>query len=98
MESLFLPAHLQLFDRNLTATGCLSLSLSVPLRELEPDKSAVLSAPIPPSLPLSLKENDYESEGRRFESCRAQSIVYVQLFTRSSLRINKSVITRCVHM
>jgi hypothetical protein len=33
------------FDRNLTATGCLS---------------------------LSLKENDYESEGRRFESCRAR--------------------------
>src|SRR5215218_52663 len=54
------------FDRNLTATGCLSLSLPVSLRELEPDKSAVLC------LPVSLKENDYESEGRRFDSCRAR--------------------------
>ena len=43
------------FDRNLTAIGCLSLSLPVPL-----------------CLPMSLKENDYESEGRRFESCRAR--------------------------
>src|SRR5215208_183848 len=60
------------FDRNLTATGCLSLSLPVSLRELEPDKSAVLSLPVPPCLPVSLKENDYESEGRRFESCRAR--------------------------
>src|SRR5918995_2700297 len=60
------------FDRNLTAIGCLYLSLCVPLRELEPDKSAVLSPCVPPCLPLSLKENDYESEGRRFESCRAR--------------------------
>src|SRR5215203_2431174 len=60
------------FDRNLTATGRPSLSLPVPLRELEPDKSAVLSPPVPPCPPVSLKENDYESEGRRFESCRAR--------------------------
>jgi hypothetical protein len=48
------------------------VSLPVPLRELELDKSAVLPPPIPPCLPVSLKENDYESEGRRFESCRAR--------------------------
>jgi hypothetical protein len=46
------------FDRNLTATGCLSLSLCVPLRELELDKSAVLSPPVSPCPPVSLKEND----------------------------------------
>ena len=60
------------FDRNLTATGCLYLSLCVPLRELKPVKSAVLSLPVPPCPPVSCKENDYESEGRRFESCRAR--------------------------
>jgi hypothetical protein len=31
-----------------------------------------VSLPVPPYPPLSLKENDYESEGRRFESCRAR--------------------------
>jgi hypothetical protein len=60
------------FDRNLTATGCLPLSLHVPLRELEPDKSAVLSLAVPHCPSLSVEENDYESEGRRFESCRAR--------------------------
>ena len=48
------------FDRNLTAIGCLSLSLPVPLRELEPDKSADLSLPVPHCPSLSVKENDYE--------------------------------------
>ena len=67
-----MSAYYACFDRNLTATGCLSLSLCVPLRELEPEKSAVLSPPVPPCPPVSLKENDYESEGRRFESCRAR--------------------------
>ena len=71
------------FDRNLTATGCLSLSLPVSLRELEPDKSAVLSLPVPPCLPVSLKENDYESEGRRFESCRARLHEILQWFYSS---------------
>src|ERR687889_1512440 len=47
-------------DRNLTATGCLSLSLPVPLRELRLDKSAVLSLPVPHCPSLSVKENDYE--------------------------------------
>src|SRR5919107_2266203 len=61
------------FDRNLTAIGCLSLSLCVPLRELEPDKSAYWSLPVPHCPSLSVKENVYESEGRRFESCRARS-------------------------
>ena len=61
------------FDRNLTATGCPSLSLCVSVRNLDPDKSAVLSSCVPLCLPVSLKENDYESEGRRFESCRARS-------------------------
>ena len=60
------------FDRNLTATGCLSLSLPVPLKEPVSDKSAVLSPPVPHCTSLSVKENDYESEGRRFESCRAR--------------------------
>jgi hypothetical protein len=59
------------FDRNLTAIGCLSLVLPVLPRELESDKSAVLSPPILPCPPVSPKENDYESEARRFESCRA---------------------------
>ena len=48
------------FDRNLTATECLSLSLPVPLRELKLDESAVLSPCVPPCRPVSLKENDYE--------------------------------------
>src|SRR5215212_7260680 len=48
------------FDRNLTATGYLSLSLPIPLRELRLDKSAVLSLPVPHCTSLSLKENDYE--------------------------------------
>jgi hypothetical protein len=60
------------FDRNLTTTGCLPLSFPVPLRELEPEKSAVLSLPVPHCTSLSVEENDYESEGRRFESCRAR--------------------------
>ena len=34
------------FDRNLTANGCLSLSLPVRLGELNPDRSAVLSLPV----------------------------------------------------
>jgi hypothetical protein len=59
------------FDRNLTATGCLPLSLCVPLVIQILDKSAVLSLPVPHCPSLSVKENDYESEGRRFESCRA---------------------------
>ena len=48
------------FDRNLTATGCPSLSLCVSVRNLDPDKSAVLSSCVPLCLPVSLKENDYE--------------------------------------
>src|SRR5215203_6732921 len=48
------------FDRNLTAIGCLSLYLPVPLRELEPDESADLSLPVPHCPSLSVKENDYE--------------------------------------
>ncbi len=62
----------QLLDRNLTATGCLSMSLCVPSRKSIHDKSAVLSVPVPHCTSLSVEENDYESEGRRFESCRAR--------------------------
>jgi hypothetical protein len=47
-------------DRNLTATGCLSLSFCLPLRELELNKSVVLSLPVPRCPYLSVKENDYE--------------------------------------
>ena len=57
-----MSAYYACFDRNLTAIGCLSLSLTVPLRELRLDKSAVLSLPVPHCLSLSVKENDYESE------------------------------------
>src|SRR5215216_6271162 len=53
---------------NGTTTPCLSLSLPVPLREQNADKSAVLSPCVPPCRPLSLSGSDYESEGRRFES------------------------------
>ena len=60
------------FDRNLTAAGCLPLSLPVSLRELEPYKNAVLSPPVPLCRLLAVMENDYESESRRFESCRAR--------------------------
>ena len=45
------------YRSTLTATGFLSLSLHVPLREIKPDKSAVLSPPIPRCPPMSLKEN-----------------------------------------
>src|SRR5918994_1010092 len=65
-ESVALSYH------NGTTTPYLPLSLPVPLEELNPDKSAVLSPRVPPCRPLSLSENDYESEGRRFESCRAR--------------------------
>src|SRR5215212_11100618 len=45
---------------NGTTTPCPSLSLPVPLREQNADKSAVLSPPVPPCPPVALKENDYE--------------------------------------
>src|SRR5215218_4273976 len=45
---------------NGTTTPCLSLSLPVPLRELNADKSAVLSPRVPPCRPLSLSGSDYE--------------------------------------
>src|ERR671912_2239462 len=57
---------------NATTTPCLSLSVPVPLEELNSDKSAVLSPRVPPCRPLSLSRSGYESEGRRFESCRAR--------------------------
>jgi hypothetical protein len=60
------------------------VSLPVPLRELKPNKSAVLSPRVPLCLPLSLSENDYESEGRRFESCRAHR--KIQLETTTSVQ------------
>ena len=46
---------------------CLSLRGSQIL-----DKSAVLSLPVTRCRPVSLTGKDYESEGRRFESCRAR--------------------------
>src|SRR5215208_2113044 len=46
----------------------------VPLEVLDSDKSAVLSLRVPPCRPLSLSGSGYESEGRRFESCRARLI------------------------
>ena len=58
---------------NGTTTPCLSLSTPVPLERSIADKSAVLSPRVPPCRPLSLSGSDYESEGRRFESCRARS-------------------------
>src|SRR5215212_9052227 len=56
---------------NGTTTPCLSLSVLVPLVVLNSNKSAVLSPRVPPCRPLSLSGSDYESEGRRFEYCRA---------------------------
>src|SRR5829696_10288104 len=64
-ESVALSYH------NGTTTPCLSLSVPVSLEVLNSDKSAVLSPCVPPCLPVSVEENDYESEGRRFEYCRA---------------------------
>src|SRR5215204_4584912 len=64
-ESVALSYH------NGTTTPCLSLSVPAPLEVLNPDKSAVLSPRVPPCRPLSLSGSGYESEGRRFESCRA---------------------------
>ena len=40
--------------------------------ETAPNIRAVMSPCVPPCLYLSVKENDYESEGRRFEYCRAR--------------------------
>src|SRR5215207_2247970 len=57
---------------NGTITPCLSMSAPVPLERSIADKSAVLSPRVPPCRPLSLSGSDYESEGRRFESCRAR--------------------------
>src|SRR5829696_2962100 len=56
------PFHLACspLDRNLTAIGCLSLSLPVRLGEQYADKGAFLSLPDPYCLSLSVKENDYE--------------------------------------
>ena len=62
LPALRAAAESQVFDRNVTATGCLSLSLPVSLRKLELDKSADLSLPVPHCPSLSVKENDYESE------------------------------------
>src|SRR5215204_816479 len=97
-----MSAYYACFDRNLTAIGCPSLSLPVPLRELEPDKNADLSPCVPPCPPVSLKENDYESEGRRFESCRAllftlQMGVFL-LAWFSPLRDSDWVLTYCISM
>src|SRR5215218_1166526 len=58
---------------NGTITSCLSMSAPVPLERSIADKSAVLSPRVPPCRPVSLSRSDYESEGRRFESCRARS-------------------------
>src|SRR5829696_4442748 len=53
------------FDRNLTATGCPYLSLCVLVRNLDPDKSAVLSLPVPPCRCLSLSREDSKSGSLR---------------------------------
>jgi hypothetical protein len=63
------------FDRNLTATGCPCRSFCLRLRLSNPYGTAGLSLGVSPSLPISLRGKDYESEGHRFESCRAHYIV-----------------------
>src|SRR5215207_6911251 len=55
-----------------TTPPCLSLSVPVPLQVLDSDKGAVLSPRVPSCRPLSLSGSNDESEGRRFESCRAR--------------------------
>ena len=52
-----------------------------------PDKSAVLSLPVPHCISLSVKENDYESEGRRFESC--WRVTEKELVCRLNVRLRK---------
>src|ERR687889_1420857 len=60
---------------NGTTTPCLSLSVPVPLEVLYSDKSAVMSPRVPSCRPLSLSGSGYESEDRRFESCRARQVL-----------------------
>jgi hypothetical protein len=57
---------------NGTITSCLSLSAPVSLERSIADKIAVSSPRVLPCRPLSLSGSGYESEGRRFESCRAR--------------------------
>src|SRR5215207_4401435 len=65
-KSAALPYH------NGTTTPCFSLTpLSLRKRSIA-DKGAVLSPWVHPYRPLSLSGSGYESEGRRFESCRAR--------------------------
>ena len=66
-------------DRNLTAIGCLSLSLPVPLRELEPDKSADLSLPVPHCPSLSVEENDYEQRRSQVRVLPSAPLIPLQM-------------------
>ncbi len=56
--------------------------MTLAVGELNSDKSAVLSPRVPPCRPLSLSGSGYESEGRRFESCRAPPI-FTSVLNRS---------------
>ena len=60
------------FDRNPTATGCLCLSLCARSKKPHSYKSATLLLRGPPYRPMSVSENNYGSEGCRFESCPAR--------------------------
>jgi hypothetical protein len=66
-------------------------SLSIWL-QLIPDRSAVLSLPAPRCPPVALEEKDYESEGRRFESCRArpEGVGFGRKFKSSSVKVSFS--------
>jgi hypothetical protein len=66
-EDLRRPSHYH----NATTTLCLSLPLRVRPRGQNPRYCAVVSPSVSQSLSVSLSGTDYESEGRRFESCRA---------------------------
>jgi hypothetical protein len=89
LTSLSLPYSLNPFHTTTLPQPCVSPCpfLSLPLH-LIPDRSAVLSLAVLRCPPVSLSGTDYESEGRRFESCRARytNTCKSETFSLSQLR------------
>src|SRR5215212_10196538 len=71
-ESVALSYH------NGTTTPCLSLSVPVPLGILNPDKSTVLSPPVPPCRPLSLSGSDYEQRRSQVRVLPSALLIFLQ--------------------
>src|SRR5215217_5599723 len=61
-----------------TTTPCLSLSVPVPLGILNPDKSTVLSPPVPPCRPLSLSGSDYEQRRSQVRVLPSALLIFLQ--------------------